>query len=146
MKKIIFLTLLLFARISLSAQTYRLDTFYNFKHHAIWNTLYAVNNDLDTCTGWSADKTVLKIKKTEVTWKVPWLKKTFHYRIDSVEYVIPNVYTIYHTWNKEFNIECTFIITVNKDRTFVYDVWEKTYWIKQGWISTIPNKKKSVNN
>ena len=68
------------------------------------------------------------------------------YRIDSVEYVIPNVYTIYHTWNKEFNIECTFIITVNKGRTFVYDVWEKTYWIKQGWISTIPNKKKSVGN
>ena len=104
MKKFILLTLLLFARISLSAQTYRLDTFYNFKHHAIWNTVYAVNEDLDTSLGWTADKTVLKIKKTKITWKVPYSKKKYHYRIDSVESFIPNVYTIYHTWNKEFKI------------------------------------------
>ena len=141
MKKLLFLVLLFFA-VQSKGQTFRLDTFYNFKHNALWNTPYAVNEDLDTSLGWTVGKTILKIKKTKMELKSFPSREIWHYRIDSVESFIPNVYTIYHTWNKEFNIECTFIISVNEDRTFVYDVWKKSFWVKQGWVSTIPNKKK----
>ena len=112
---------------------------YNFKHDAILETPFAVNNDYDTSLGSTATKkkTVLKINNKKIVWRLHSENKTYNYVVDSVDIVIPNMYVVYYTMSKEFNKQCVFYIINDGNKTLIYDRWKINQTQVQGWQAVI---------
>ena len=139
MKNIIIAIGMLILSINAKAQVYKFKKMYNFKHDAILETPFAVNNDYDTSLGSTATKkkTVLKINNKKIVWRLHSENKTYNYVVDSVDIVIPNMYVVYYTMSKEFNKQCVFYIINDGNKTLIYDRWKINQTQVQGWQAVI---------
>ena len=88
-------------------------------------------------TGFQKNIAGLEINNKKIVWRLHSENKTYNYVVDSVDIVIPNMYVVYYTMNKETNKECVFFILNDGDKTFIYDSWKINQTQKQGWQAVI---------
>jgi hypothetical protein len=137
MKNIITTIAMFILVINANAQTYKMNTFYRFTHSSEYNTMYALNNNLETKLNGNRGETYLIIDSAS--------------RILSLKDIVNNRVIKYYIRKKEVLGEKTDLYIVNyygKDVTFtifqntpdevqVLCVWVNEFNEYQGWQSVI---------
>jgi len=136
MKNIITTIAMFILTITTQAQSvYKFENFYNYKHLSIWESPYAVNNDMDSNLGSGMDKCEMTLENKTITIKNYTSKNTFTYNIVSVE---NGPYTIYRTKCVESNnMDVNFYILDDGDKIFIYCTWDIDGYYLQGWQTKI---------
>ena len=131
---IISTIVLLFGVTDLFGQrVYEFDSYYKFTHHSIWATPYAVNNDLDSSLGGVVDKSVMTVNSQMIT--IESENQRFDYVIDSLEMWTEDYVIFYTTCEKLNDLECTFYVLNDQDRTLIYNSWSVGNLKTEGWQS-----------
>jgi hypothetical protein len=136
MKNIITTIAMFILTITAQAQSvYKFENFYNYKHLSIWESPYAVNNDMDSNLGSGMAKCEMTLENKTITIKNYTSKNTFTYNIVSVE---NGPYTIYRTKCVESNnMDVNFYILDDGDKIFIYCTWDIDGYYLQGWQTKI---------
>ena len=132
MKNIITTIAMFILTITAQAQSvYKFENFYNYKHLSIWESPYAVNNDMDSNLGSGMAKCEMTLENKTITIKNYTSKNTFTYNIVSVE---NGPYTIYRTKCVELNnMDVNFYVLDDVDKIFIYCTWDIDSYNLQGW-------------
>jgi hypothetical protein len=132
MKNIITTIAMFILTITAQAQSvYKFDKFYNYKHNSIWESPYAVNNDMDSNLGSGMAKCEMTLVNKTITIKNFTSKSLFTYNIVSVE---NGPYTIYRTKCAELNnMDVNFYVLDDVDKVFIYCTWDIDEYNVQGW-------------
>ena len=114
-----------------SQSVYNFDKFYNYKHNSIWESPYAVNNDMDSNLGSGIAKCQMTLVNKTITIKNFTSKSFFTYNIVSVE---NGPYTIYRTKCVELsNMDVNFYVLDDVDKLLIYSTWDIDEYNVQGW-------------
>jgi len=114
-----------------SQSVYNFDKFYNYKHNSIWESPYAVNNDMDSNLGSGIAKCQMTLANKTITIKNFTSKSFFTYNIVSVE---NGPYTIYRTKCVELsNMDVNFYVLDDVDKLLIYSTWDIDEYNVQGW-------------
>ena len=98
---------------------YKFDKFYNYKHNSIWESPYAVNNDMDSNLGSGMAKCEMTLVNKTITIK-NFTSKSF--------------FTIYRTKCIELNnMDVNFYVLDDVDKVFIYCTWDIDEYNVQGW-------------
>ena len=131
MKNIITTIAMFILTITAQAQVYKFENFYNYKHLSIWESPYAVNNDMDSNLGSGMAKCEMTLVNKTITIKNFTSKSSFTYNIVSVE---NGPYTIYRTKCVELNnMDVNFYVLDDVDKIFIYCTWDIDENNVQGW-------------
>jgi hypothetical protein len=132
MKKIITTIAMFILTIGAQAQSvYNFDKFYNYKHNSIWESPYAVNNDMDNNLGSGIAKCQMTLVNKTITIKNFTSKSFYTYNIVSVE---NGPYTIYRTKCVELsNMDVNFYVLDDVDKLLIYCTWDIDEYNVQGW-------------
>lgn len=131
MKNIITTIAMFILTITAQAQVYKFENFYNYKHLSIWESPYAVNNDMDSNLGSGMAKCEMTLANKTITIKNFTSKSSFTYNIVSVE---NGPYTIYRTKCVELNnMDVNFYVLDDVDKIFIYCTWDIDSYNLQGW-------------
>jgi hypothetical protein len=137
MKNIITAIAMFILVINANAQTYKMNAFYGFTHSSKYNTMYALNNDLDTKLPSTRGDVILSIDSDSHILKMNDINngKVYKYFIKKKEVLDEKTDLYIVNYNGK---DVTFTIFQNTpDEVQVLCVWVNEFNEYQGWQSVI---------